>query len=101
MPAGLQIWDANGVPVLDTSNNIGRFLGSFMGVTYNGSINDPALLTGRPFAIIQIGTSDWAPDLYRFPDGLSYSFSGANFSWAFQSYGSGIRYPANIFYGVY
>ena len=99
MPAGLQIWDANGAIVLDTPNPIGRFLGVVMNVTANGSVTNAKLATGRPFAFPQINFTGYEPS--DFPDAILISFSGTTLSWTFFEQGPGQRSSANIFYGVF
>lgn len=50
MPQGLQIWDANGVSMLDTSTYTCRLIGIASANGVSGSATFPDLNTGTPFA---------------------------------------------------
>lgn len=80
MAAGLQIWDANGVLVSDTTMRWGRFLGvvNIPKPTGNasGSVVDAGLSTGEPFWFCFGATGDWVIQ-------PAISVSGNTLSWSF------------------
>jgi|694.fasta_scaffold00761_45 hypothetical protein len=97
MPQGLQIWDASGNLIFDTSSSIGRQTGAqTVGPSpSSGTITVPGYDTGAtvwyiaPFSM----TLGDPPTILDF-DTVTYTVSGANISWqAFDA----IR----IIYGVY
>lgn len=90
---GLQIWDANGKPVLDTTDRITRVLGQFDTGTSNGSITDNNLTLGIPWSIATRGSDNGSLSWKN----VIISFSGSTLSWTF------VATPCNnnIIYGVY
>lgn len=97
MPQGLQIWDALGNLILDTSSSIGRQTGAQTIGTdpYSGTITVPGYASGAtvwyiaPFSM----TLGDPPDPFNFELG-TYSVSGGDIIWeAYQS--------TRIIYGVY
>jgi hypothetical protein len=67
MPQGLQVWDASGNLILDTSTRLGRVLGyqDVGGYPYSGTIPVPGIETyGTPFITVynpnSIVTPYWA-----------------------------------------
>ncbi|WP_208510292.1 hypothetical protein [Variovorax paradoxus] len=89
MPAGLQIFDANGNVVLDTNDRMSRVLGSFW-ISASGSLTHGGLTTGQPFAIFCSHTVNSMP---------RFQFSGASMWWDYPWGGS----PASgyVVFGVY
>jgi hypothetical protein len=96
MGLGLQIWDASGTQVLDTSWRMGRVLGQLTGITQNGSVNIPDLSQGTPwaFAFNTTGVGGVGTNAY-------VTFSGTTMSWTFDSMASSSPFPTIIVYGVY
>lgn len=97
MPQGLQLWDASGNLILDTSTGIGRHTGTAdIGVSpSSGTITVPGYASGAAvwFLTTFSQTLGHPPTIYDFGEG-SYGVSGADISWT--SYG-----PQKIVYGVY
>lgn len=59
MKAGLQVWDKNGVLLIDTSTIMGRFIAMIPANTQTGSADVVGLDQGIPFAVpILAGTSN-------------------------------------------
>lgn len=81
MAAGLQIWDANGVLVSDTTSRWGRFLGSFTipkpTGNASGSITDAGLSTGEPFFYAYGTQGDWTlmPNIYPNGNTIQWSYN--------------------------
>lgn len=104
MSAGLQVFDASGNLIVDTSTYLGRILGSVTIESGNsGSLVDAALLTGTPFAVPCTQFLD-GYDPFEWDPGISnpsISFSGNTMSWS--SYNSSLieRPSYIIYYGVY
>ena len=93
MPQGLQIWDASGNLILDTSNRIGRVLGvvTLDGNTSSSETND-GLLTGTPFyMVVFLGSfATYSPTI---------SIASNVISWTMPSGAAGNFY--RLVYGVY
>jgi len=93
MPAGIQVWDENGVLILDTSFRAGGFLGE-INVVYNGpssgSVYDPNLSEGTPFYFLR-GDHEYQPTV---------TFSGNTVNWA-KDMPHGQYWGGTIYYGVY
>lgn len=53
MPAGLQVFNAQGVDILDITSNLGLHLGTIETGTKAGSIVVPGFAQGTPFYMIQ------------------------------------------------
>ena len=51
MPQGLQVWDAGGVLVIDTTTRVGRLIDviTITGANMSGSDTNDQLLTGDPW----------------------------------------------------
>ncbi|MGO4701710.1 hypothetical protein [Dyella sp. 2RAB6] len=100
MSIGLQINDAQGAVVLDTSMRTGRILGSIATSGDTGSVIVPTVV-GTPFLIVtswprpyssgQFGTAFVWGDL---------SFDGTTIKWNF-TFGSPIYDSITIYYGSY
>ncbi len=93
MPAGLQVWDALGNLILDTSSEVGRFHGV---ITLNagygaGSQNIPSLSLGRPFILPIFSYNE------GYYDTPSVSLSGTTISWGTSINGNSVL----IYYGTY
>lgn len=92
MPQGLQVFDASGNVLVDTSTRLGRILGVTTITTTTGSVVDSDFANGTPFwyAIpLSIADVEFGPDL---------SFSGTTLSWDFQ--GRTVT-SHRLVYGVY
>lgn len=96
MPQGLQIWNAGGQLVLDTTRRVGSILGFIdqpivAGVPYNGSVTDAGFSRGGPF--YHIVQYPWEDNFNSAIDVL-VTIVGTTLSWqiADNQYGS----PANV-----
>lgn len=99
MVAGLQIWDAAGSLVLDTSTRVGTLVGSVDTKGVNGSINVPATLAGEGLFFAKQTT---------FPLELTYiypniSLAAGTLSWIYPPplYPYEVNVSVKIYYGFY
>lgn len=95
MPQGLEIWDANGNKVFDTSSRLGKVVGVITVTTWgSGSVTvDPGL--GSIFTAIQ--SLDFLPRT-----GSQITITGNTINWSYQSArGMTQAMPHLIFYGIY
>ena len=99
MPQGLQVWDASGNLILDTSTRLGRILGwaDIGGYPYSGSIALPTIEAGAQVFVtvynpISIVTPYWAS--------VYVAVVGSNIDWSVDvtSFGDG---TLRLIYGVY
>jgi len=95
MPQGLQIWDPNGVPILDTNYDTARILNCFFINPGSGSINDARISSGRPFHTYQINF-DGSTAAFWGGGALNAYFSGNSLIWTLTG-----DYGVYISYGVY
>ena len=97
MPQGLQIWDANGVSVLDATTRAGLIIGNASTGVSDGSVTDSRLGFGTPFWFCTL-KSFTVGDIPIIP---IISFSGTTITWQFPpSYPNGKRKDCLISYGV-
>lgn len=96
MPAGIQIWNAAGVEVMNITSRLGLYLGTIETGTTAGSINVPGLSKGTPFAFA-LG-EQWA---YAGQSSVpNITISGTTISWSWsQQYG--YFASVTIVYGIY
>lgn len=97
MPQGLQIWDASGNLILDTSSSVGRQTGAQTIGTdpYTGTITVSGYTSSTTIwyiAPISMTLGD-PPTIFDIAAG-NFSVSGSNISWE-------IYDPTRIIYGVY
>jgi len=96
MPQGLQIWDALGNSVIDTTTRLGRYLGATSTGTINNSITDIRFSTGVPFWFINskgtIAEYNIAP---------SVTFTNNILSWDWGTLPLKYRIDSILIYGVY
>lgn len=92
MAAGLQVWDANGDQIVDTTTRLGRIIGITTISTNTGSINDADFADGTPF-FIATPTNVSSPSF-----GPKLSMSGTTLSWDFE--GRTVS-SHRLVYGVY
>lgn len=90
MAQGLQVWDASGSLILDTSTRIGTVLG-IRTTSESGSLSDPALVKGRPFCV---NTGLWNGR------NIEFSSSGTTLTWTIDNVSSSSN-SFTFFYGVY
>lgn len=83
MPAGLQIWDASGKEVLDTTTWVGQILGDFViaGGSGAGSRVDPQLALGTPFMMLLPEDVSFDVSENGNPVTPGVTFSGTNITW--------------------
>ncbi|MCY1197858.1 hypothetical protein D3C85_1700840 [compost metagenome] len=97
MPAGLQVFNADGSLQFDSSTRLTRVLG-YLWAGSNGSHIDDQLWRGAPFYFIA-PTSMVSIDSYaNFPQ---VSISGNTVSWWFTNPNSEFNTGAVIYYGTY
>lgn len=97
MPAALQVFDAAGNVIVDTSRRLGIFLGAVDTGTADGSLAVPDFNKGTPFFFAQplqaVGNMSLLPGV---------GLSGSSLVWSFVGGVSGSqRLSVRIFYGVY
>jgi hypothetical protein len=97
MPAGIQIFDAQGVLIVDITDNLPRFIGSVYTGTSPGSIAIPAFSGGRGFAYSTDTTDTYPGDAVNRP---IFQVTTSGISWSWGSGPPAIR-PTTILYGVY
>ena len=91
MPQGLQVFDAAGNVIVDTSTRLGRVLGSAtIGPSGSGSITNASFALGTPWCMIYNSSSfpTYEPVI---------SFSGTSLLWSFAYTSSSYT----IVYGIY
>lgn len=81
MPVGLQVWDAAGNLIVDTTSYLGVILGTHVITksTGNGSISFPDLALGTPFFTLVTSTGSFTPTI---------SVSGTTISWTYDAIAS-------------
>lgn len=83
MPAGLQVFDAQGNIVLDATHRIGKIIVSINTGTTNSSIVVPDLANaGQPFTYTTVD-ADYFAEWYAYPD---IKITGTTVSWTFVDY---------------
>jgi hypothetical protein len=97
MPQGLQVWDASGNIVMDTTTWCSQVLGSVaLGSNHGaGSVVDANLALGRPFFFVQEADSAKATDATGNANWMTVSVSGTTLNYA-----AG-QNAAVIVYGIY
>ena len=115
VPAGLQIWDSNGVLILDTTNRTFEVLGQGSTGTTDGYIEDTAITEDTNVLITSWGERspmiDWAAvNMYVILTCRpQFTVEAGRISWAFitppanfwKSETQNGVYPANFIYGRY
>lgn len=97
MPAGMQVFRANGSLKIDITDSITRFLGSFETGTSAGQFVDSRLTTGRPF--FQIVSIGYISAEFMMPE---IRPAGDRFTWVFAD--NGLSTPntsCTVLYGLY
>lgn len=95
MSQGLQVWDANGVTMLDLSTRTGLVIGTINASLSNGSFTDARLSAGTPFWIAT--AAEFAGLRTDIP---IVTISGTSISWTFRYTDQDARVPVQIIYGV-
>ena len=95
MPAGLEVFDAAGRPVVRLTDRLGAIVGVFNTGTSAGSVSLPGLARGTPFYVMQTGwhTAGGAVTLPKI------SISGTTVSWSIPDPGS--AQSVTVYVGVY
>lgn len=92
MPAGLQVWDTDGVLQIDTSSYIGRLIGTIDASAATGSTSLAGLDSGLPFAIPVTQQIDGQ---YSGMESIPVcTFSGNTVTWTRQSPPTGYSMPS-------
>lgn len=101
MAQGLQVFDAQGNPILDTSNTVLRVLGN-ISVTSSGSMAVSLPPFSRFFSYMMPTFAGSYPE-GSFPPSSTVGFQGGVMSWDVLNIGraSLANYRLNIFYGCY
>ena len=87
MPQGIQVWDATGTLIFDTTTITARLIGYQTITNSSGNITNSQFSTGTPFYLFMPGS-------YTTTTSPQVVFSGTNMSWPAGTF-SGI-----IYYGV-
>lgn len=107
MPAGLQVYDSNGVLVIDTSERLSRFLGTYQNGTdgnsapYSGQIILPSYPTNSYWwAPKFLGRGTNSPLAGAYP---VFTLNGTTLSWVYslKLMNGTFNVPFILFYGVY
>lgn len=104
MPAGLQVWDANGRLIVDSGTFGGRVLGSFDASADSGAFTDVRLSGQRVFAFplpTLVSTTAYALGAQASPYIPRLTVSGATISWQRGTFVYENRGTCIVFYGVY
>ena len=99
MMAGLHIWDASGVLVLDTSTRVGTLVGSVDTYAVNGSISVPATLSGEALFFAK-QLSFPLQNTYIYP---TITLAAGTLSWVYPPplYPYEVNIAVRIFYGFF
>lgn len=97
MAAGLQVWDASGNLLIDTTTWCGQILGNFtLAAPHSaGSLSDGNLTLGRPFAFLLPNDGNNGSKAAGNPQGQTVTISGSTLSW------SASDQACQVIYGVY
>ncbi|PNA02880.1 hypothetical protein C1X75_02850 [Pseudomonas sp. FW305-17] len=111
MKLGLQTWNEDASPNLDTSNRLGTLLGSVVTGTRAGSLIVPELARGEPFYFFHPEVLPSRPPNFQLPYELIYpvvKLQGQTLSWSFPAFrytGAYAQYgysvSVKIIYGVF
>lgn len=98
MTYGLRVFNAAGVTILDVTDSLCRYIGTFSTGDTDGSVNFPGLSTGRPWVSgARVPSTDAAQ--YALPN---FTVSGTAVSWTFAgSAPRANRAPCVVHVGVY
>jgi hypothetical protein len=90
----MQVYDASGNIIVDTSTKLGQILGTVSTGISNGSVTNSAFSFGAPFYFILPSGSGYnvQPDV---------DITGATLSWSWVTSGESYNNPCTIIYGVY
>lgn len=104
MPAGLQVWDANGRLIVDSGTFGGRVLGSFDASADSGTHTDGRLAGQRVFAFplpTLVSTTAYNLGEEASPYLPNLSISGVSITWTRGAFLYENRGTCIVFYGVY
>lgn len=79
MPSGLQVWGADRVPTLDTTDRQGIVLGVLSGIEASGVISVPGFGLGEPFYLTQMNVKWQDSKGFILPN---VTISGNTLSWS-------------------
>lgn len=96
MPAGFQVWDANGRPVIEVTDRLPRVLGMITTTTVDGSHPDPRLATGEPWVVAVDSNNTFSQNGYT----PRVTATSTAVVWTFET-GSDTRRLVTVLYGVY
>jgi hypothetical protein len=96
MPQGLQIWDATGTIILDTTDRLGRIIGSFTITNGMTGTLTPAKQADERFFIMGYATGGIQAQCYPYTTFGMIDPAGPNLFYYASGSGS-----AQIYYGVY
>lgn len=97
MPQGLQVWDASGNVVMDTTTWVSQVLGSFALAAGHGagSISDANLAQGRPYVIVLPAEGNKGSQAGGNPVANVVTVSGTTVSW------NAAADACQVIYGIY
>ena len=97
MPQGLQVWDAAGNMLVDTTTWMSQVLGSFELPADHaaGSTTDAGLATGRPFVVVLPYEGNLGAESTGNPIANQVTVSGTTISW------NAAKVGCRVIYGVY
>lgn len=96
MGQGLQVFDASGTLMLDTSDRVAKVLG-VIGISGNGSVTVPLLVGNNPFFSIVPTNSSVAGATAGMLPNVTYNATSGLISWSFTT----TAFPCNLIYGMY
>lgn len=94
MPAGLQVWDEQGYPVVSVTDRLSRVLGTFSTGTSSGTVN--ITVPGIIWFLVHVPTSAGAGSILP-----QVQISGRSITWSFATVSGLAPSGVSITYGVY
>jgi len=99
MPQGLQIWDASGNSIMDTTTKVGTILGMETIGTSDSFVSNTGLSLGTPFWIVNLGGTQGS--IYTPRIEVTNPGGVWRISWIWRVSGSASNRPCTLVYGVY
>lgn len=99
MSQGLQIWDAGGALVMDTTTRVATLVGRVATGTSNGSVSNAALAKGVPIYFTVLDQSAQTNPYWQYYP--SFFISGTTLSWSFSDKYPQYRASLIVTYGYF
>ena len=99
MSQGLQVWDAGGTLVMDTTTRVATLVGRVTTGTSSGSVSNPALGKGVPIYFAVLDQSAQTNSYWQYYP--SFSISGTTLSWSFSDNYPQYRASLIVTYGYF